>query len=115
MPGWRNWQTRTLEVRVEQSLEVQVLSRAQDEGVDMAREMNSGHLKKTINGGWAISTDGLYDYSIKNPSLVANLTEGRLVSFTFDPATREVLSLTPWTVHPVESTDVGWRNPAERR
>ena len=25
---WRNWQTRTLEGRVEQSLEVQVLSRA---------------------------------------------------------------------------------------
>src|SRR3989344_6027687 len=26
MPRWRNWQTRTLEVRVEKSLEVQVLS-----------------------------------------------------------------------------------------
>lgn len=28
-PGWRNWQTRTFEGRVEKSVEVQVLFRAQ--------------------------------------------------------------------------------------
>ncbi|KKT43162.1 MAG: hypothetical protein UW32_C0002G0023 [Candidatus Wolfebacteria bacterium GW2011_GWE2_44_13] len=28
MRGWRNWYTRTIEVRMEQSMEVQVLSRA---------------------------------------------------------------------------------------
>lgn len=31
MPGWRNWQTRTLEVRMPQGMEVQVLFRAQEE------------------------------------------------------------------------------------
>lgn len=30
MHEWRNWYTRTIEVRMEQSLEVQVLSRAQN-------------------------------------------------------------------------------------
>lgn len=29
MRAWRNWYTRTIEVRMEQSVEVQVLSRAQ--------------------------------------------------------------------------------------
>ena len=37
MPGWRNWYTRTIEVRMEQSLEVQIFSRAQLLKADKSR------------------------------------------------------------------------------
>ncbi len=45
MREWRNWYTRTIEVRMEQSLEVQVLSRAQQE-TSAKSQMNSTLLKR---------------------------------------------------------------------
>ena len=40
-PGWRNWQTRTFEGRVEKSVEVQVLFRAQVQTSQIPRPLSS--------------------------------------------------------------------------